>query len=61
MTHMLVLRFADMHQIDYTLPIAVQFAGVCAVAAAISICLFLYIERPSRLMLKRTFRTASEG
>jgi peptidoglycan/LPS O-acetylase OafA/YrhL len=60
MTHMLVLRFADMHHIGYTLPLSVQFAGVCAVATAISICLFLYIERPSRLMLKRTFNVAPE-
>jgi peptidoglycan/LPS O-acetylase OafA/YrhL len=61
LTHMLVLRFADAHQIGYTQPMSVQFAGVCAVTVAISICLFLYVEKPSRLMLKRAFAAAPDG
>jgi len=61
MTHMLVLRFADAHQIGLTLPVSVQFAGVCAVTLAISACLFLYVEKPSRLMLKRAFAAAPDG
>jgi peptidoglycan/LPS O-acetylase OafA/YrhL len=52
MTHMLILRFADMHQIAYTLPISVQFVGIYAVATLVSTGLFLWVEKPSRLMLK---------
>ena len=61
MTHMLVLRFAATHQIGYTQPIPVQFAGICAVTIAISIGLFLYIERPSRLMLKKAFAASPDA
>jgi peptidoglycan/LPS O-acetylase OafA/YrhL len=61
MTHMLVLRFADTHQVGFTQPISVQFAGVCAVAIAISTFLFLYVEKPSRLMLKRAFAAAPDS
>jgi len=56
MTHMLILRFTDDHHIGYTLPIAIQFIGIYAAATVASACLFLYIERPSRLMLKNFFR-----
>jgi peptidoglycan/LPS O-acetylase OafA/YrhL len=61
MTHMLVLRFADTHQIGYTQPVSVQLAGTYAVVTAISACLFLYVEKPSRLMLKRAFAASPDG
>jgi peptidoglycan/LPS O-acetylase OafA/YrhL len=56
MTHMLILRFADTHQIAYTLAISIQFIGIYAVATAIGAGLFLLIEKPSRLMLKNFLR-----
>ena len=61
LTHMLVLRFAETHQIGLTQPTSVQLAGVCAVAIAVSSWLFLCVEKPSRLMLKRAFAAAPEG
>jgi peptidoglycan/LPS O-acetylase OafA/YrhL len=61
MTHMLVLSFAATHQIGYTQPILVQFAGIFAVVMAISICLYLYVEQPSRLLLKRAFTASADG
>jgi peptidoglycan/LPS O-acetylase OafA/YrhL len=60
MTHMLVLRFADTHQIGYTQPVTVQLAVTYAVVTAISACLFLYVEKPSRLMLKRAFAASPD-
>ncbi|MGO4741332.1 acyltransferase family protein [Bosea sp. 2KB_26] len=55
MTHMLILRYADMHHLGSELPAPVLFIIVCAVSSAVSAGIFLLIEQPSRLWLKAMF------
>lgn len=59
MTHMLVLRYADMKQIGETLPLAVQTGAFMAFICAVSAVVYLGVEEPSRRWLKRILSDGS--